>query len=232
MGNGRAICLLASREGASVMCADMDGESASTTLHLVEKGGGRGRVIVGDAASEPDVQRMVAETVRTFGGIDALVMNVGIGAGAGLEGTTPEAWDLVLAVNVRAHFLGCKAALPAMDPGGSIVLVSSVAGLKPGSGIPAYDASKAALFGLCRHVAREGEKKRVRANVVVPGLIDTPLGRWATQGRPSRASTAIPLGRQGTAWDVAYATIFLLSGEAAYITGQQLVVDGGLSSLR
>ena len=149
-----------------------------------------------------------------------------------VEGTTPDAWDRVLAVNVRAHFLGCKVALPAMAPGGSIVLVSSIAGLKPGSGIPAYDASKAALFGLCRHVAREGEKKRVRANVVVPGLIDTPIGRWATQGRPSRASTAIPLGRQGTAWEVAYATIFLLSAEADYITGQQLVVDGGLSSLR
>ena len=119
-----------------------------------------------------------------------------------------------------------------MDRGGAIVLISSVAGLKPGSGIPAYDASKAALFGLCRHVAREGEKKRARANVVVPGLIDTPIGRWATQGRPSRAATAIPLGRQGTAWEVAYATIFLLSAEADYITGQQLVVDGGLSSLR
>src|SRR2546426_2773663 len=107
MGNGRAICLLASREGASVMCADMDGESASTTLHLVEKGGGRGRVIVGDAATQPDGQRLVAETGRPFGGIDALVMNVGIGAGAALEGTAPEAWDLGLAVNVRAQFLGC-----------------------------------------------------------------------------------------------------------------------------
>jgi len=232
IGNGRAICLLASREGASVMCADMDGESASRTLHLIEQEGGRGRVIVGDAASEPDMQRIVAETTGAFGGIDGLVMNVGIGAGAGLDGTTPEAWDRVLAVNVRAHFLGCKAALPAMDRGGAIVLISSVAGLKPGSGIPAYDASKAALFGLCRHVAREGEKKRVRANVVVPGLIDTPIGRWATQGRPSRAATAIPLGRQGTAWEVAYATIFLLSAEADYITGQQLVVNGGLSSLR
>jgi len=232
LGNGRAICLLASREGAAVVCAGVDGESAARTLELVEKQAGRGGVVVGDAAREPDVQRMAAETVSAFGGIDGLVMNVGIGAGAGLEGTTPDAWDRVLAVNVRAHFLGCKVALPAMAPGGSIVLVSSIAGLKPGSGIPAYDASKAALFGLCRHVAREGEKKRVRANVVVPGLIDTPIGRWATQGRPSRASTAIPLGRQGTAWEVAYATIFLLSAEADYITGQQLVVDGGLSSLR
>src|SRR5439155_14963293 len=132
-----------------------------------EQEGGRGRVIVGDAASEPDMQRIVAETTGAFGGIDGLVMNVGIGAGAGLDGTTPEAWDRVLAVNVRAHFLGCKAALPAMDRGGAIVLISSVAGLKPGSGIPAYDASKSAHYGFCRYVGRVDEEKRVRANLVV-----------------------------------------------------------------
>ena len=107
-----------------------------------------------------------------------------------------------------------------------------MAGLKPGSRIPAYDASKAALGGLMRHVALEGERRGIRANIVAPGLMDTPLGRAASRGRPSRARTPVPLGRQGTGWETAYAVLFLLSDESAYITGQTIVVDGGLTSLR
>jgi NAD(P)-dependent dehydrogenase (short-subunit alcohol dehydrogenase family) len=118
-----------------------------------------------------------------------------------------------------------------LDDGGALVFVSSIAGTRPGSRIPAYDASKAALPGLCRHVAMEGAPRGIRANVVAPGLIDTPLGRWATRGRPGRAKARIPLGRQGTAWEVAAAIVFLLSDEASYITGQQLLVDGGLSGI-
>ena len=116
-----------------------------------------------------------------------------------------------------------------MSDGGAIVFISSVAGLKPGSRLPAYDASKAGLIGLCRHVALEGARRNIRANVVAPGLIDTPLGRWASRGRPSRDRTPVPLGRQGTAWEVAASTVFLISDEASYITGQVLAVDGGLS---
>ena len=95
-------------------------------------------------------------------------------------------------------------------------------------GMTAYDASKAGVIGLCRHVALEGARVGVRANVVAPGLIDTPIGRAASTGRPSRDRTPVPLGRQGSAWEVAAATVFLLSNDASYITGEVLRVDGGL----
>jgi NAD(P)-dependent dehydrogenase (short-subunit alcohol dehydrogenase family) len=126
----------------------------------------------------------------------------------------------------------CQAALPNLAEGASVVFISSIAGIRPGSQLPAYDTSKAALGGLCRHVANEGARRLIRANVVAPGLIDTPIGRLASAGRPSRDRTPVPLQRQGTAWEIAYATVFLLSGESSYITGQTLVVDGGLTALR
>lgn len=114
---------------------------------------------------------------------------------------------------------------------GSIVMIGSIAGRRAGSRLPAYDVSKAGIEALSRHTAREGARRGIRCNVVVPGLIDTPLGRVATEGRPSRAKSPVRLGRQGTAWEVAAATVFLLSDDASYITGQDLVVDGGLSTL-
>jgi NAD(P)-dependent dehydrogenase (short-subunit alcohol dehydrogenase family) len=231
IGNGRAIAVLAAREGAAVACVDRVAAAATATAELVEDAGGTAAVVVADVTDEADCARVIEESVGALGGIDGLVCNVGIGEGRGLEGTSAAQWDLVFSVNVRAHFLLCRAALPRLGEGGAIVFVSSIAGLRPGTRIPAYDTSKAALAGLSRHVALEGSRVGVRANVVAPGLIDTPLGRRATQGRPSRGRTPVPLGRQGSAWEVAAPVVFLLSDDASYITGQLLAVDGGLSSL-
>jgi NAD(P)-dependent dehydrogenase (short-subunit alcohol dehydrogenase family) len=227
VGNGRAISVLAAREGATVICADRDEDSARQTATWIGREHGQATVVVVDVTDEESCRAQVAQAAE--GGLDGVVLNVGIGRGRGLAETTAADWDLVFAANLRGHFLVAREALPVMPEGGSIVFMSSTAGLRPGSRIPAYDASKAGLIGLCRHTALEGARRGIRANVVAPGLIDTPIGRLASAGRPSRERTPIPLGRQGTAWEVAAATVFLLSPQSSYITGQTLAVDGGLS---
>jgi NAD(P)-dependent dehydrogenase (short-subunit alcohol dehydrogenase family) len=126
--------------------------------------------------------------------------------------------------------LTLQAAMPVLADGSSIVLISSIASMKAGSRMPSYDASKAALGGLMRHAGIEGERRGIRVNIVAPGLMDTSIGREATRGRPGRAKTPVPLGRQGTGWETAYAALFLMSDEAAYITGQVLAVDGGMTA--
>jgi NAD(P)-dependent dehydrogenase (short-subunit alcohol dehydrogenase family) len=232
IGNGRAIAVLAGRAGATVACADIDREAAERTAALVAAEGAAAHVLTADVAVPDECAGLVDAADAAMGGLDGVVCNVGIGAGMGLGGTTAEQWDQVFAVNVRSHFLLAAAALPRLPEGGSIVFVSSIAGLTAGSRIPAYDASKAALTGLCRQVAAEGARRGVRANIVAPGLIDTPLGRLATSDRPSRTKAPVPLGRQGTAWEVAEPVVFLLSDRASYITSQLLAVDGGLTGCR
>lgn len=232
IGNGRAMSVLFAREGANVAVADRDWVSAEETVAMILGENGRAFAIAADATKEQDVAKMVDDAVKGLDGLDGLVLNVGIGAGGPwLEGTSTEAWDKVFAVNIRSHMLSVKAALPHLAAASSIVFISSIAGLTAGSRLPAYDASKAGLAGLCRHVAFEGARRNIRANIVAPGLMDTSIGRLATRGRPNRAATPVPLGRQGTGWETAYAALFLLSEESAYITGQMIAVDGGLSGL-
>jgi len=202
-GNGRAISILAAREGATIACADIDAGLAAATAEAVRAEGGTAVCVEADAADPQESAAMVEESADQLGGLDGLVLNVGIALGPGLAGTSPEDWDRTMAVNVRSHFLACRAALPVMQEGSSIVSISSAAG------------------------------RRIRANVVVPGLIDTPIGRAASGQNPDRDRIAarVPLGRQGTPWEIAYTTVFPLSGEASYVTGQAIVVDGGLTAL-
>jgi NAD(P)-dependent dehydrogenase (short-subunit alcohol dehydrogenase family) len=232
IGNGRAASVLCAREGAAVAVADANAESAAATVEIIRGAGGKAGAIVADVAKEADIVRMIGEAAQQLGGLDGMVLNVGIGVGAlGLAAVRPDDWDATLAVNLRAPVLCCREALPRLADGASIVFISSIASLRAGSRLPAYDASKAALGGLMRHVGFEGVARGIRANVICPGLVDTPLGRMTTAGRPSRSRTPVPFGRQATGWEIAYAVLFFLSDESVYVTGQTLAVDGGLTGL-
>ena len=228
-GNGRAISSLIAREGGSVACADRDRDAAQATADLIAGGA---HVLEGDVRNPDACRMMVSDAAEAMGGLDGLVLNVGILGPFGLAGTSPEDWDRLFHVNVRSHALIATEALATLDEGSSIVFMSSMSAFLPGIGMPAYDMAKAAVMGVMRHTAMEGARRRIRANAVLPGVIDTPLGAAsAPPDARDRGRIPLPLGRRGTPWDVAYTTVFLLSGEASYITGQGIVVDGGVTTL-
>jgi len=228
--NGYATCLTLARAGARVICADLDGAAARRTMDDIVEMGGQAAALQVDVADLDQIPGLVAAAAGQFGGLDGLVLNVGISHRKPLSSLDAQSWDQVMNINVRAHVFCAKHALLKMEKGGSIVFVSSTASRRPGGRNPAYEASKAALSAVCRAVALEGQPAGIRSNLVMLGLIDTPMGRAATQARPGRTALPMPFGRQGTAWEVAAAIRFLISGEASYVNAVELPVDGGISA--
>jgi NAD(P)-dependent dehydrogenase (short-subunit alcohol dehydrogenase family) len=228
-GMGRVAARMFAAEGAKVVVADVTEPAATSVVDEVTAAGGRAVAVVADVSKDADARRMVDEAVAAFGRVDVLYNNAGImpEADHSVIDTSVEDWDRVMAVNVRAHFLGCKNALATMSDGGAVVLIGSVS-WREVMPWPAYAASKAALESLCRQAAVEGSPA-VRTNLLHPGLMDTSIGRLASQVSPLRDKVFIPARRQGTGWEVAYGALFLLSGESSYVTGQSLTVDGGLT---
>ena len=231
-GMGAAEARLFAREGARVVIADiLEGEGKAVLADVTVKGGEAAFVRL-DVTHEPEWEQAVALAVSRFGKLDVLVNNAGIGAAGRVEDTTAEAWDRVMAVNAKGVFLGTKAAIPAMrrGGGGSIVNISSqlgIVGMDDSS--PEYTASKGAVRLLTKTTALQYARDGIRCNSVHPGPIVTPMTerRRADPAVYQRMVSRIPLGRYGQPEEVAYAVLYLASDESAFVTGSELVVDGG-----
>lgn len=237
IGNGKAAAILYAREGADVLVADRNIDAAEETVAMIRAEGGRARARSGDLARPEDAGAAVAAMVAA-GGLDVLHFNVGTSVKGGVVETDPADWQRVFDVNLGAAYHLTRAALPVMERAGrgSIVYISSLAGLRAGPyAYVAYEASKAALQRMAQSVARDYAARGIRANVVLPGPIDTPHVTTvvAPGADPVALDTArsalVPMGRQGTPWEVAQAALFLASDDASFVTGVLLPVDGGMS---
>lgn len=238
ISNGAASAVTYAREGARVLCADRDLDAAQATVRRIFDIGGTAEAFLADVRSATQIQAMTAHCLERFGRIDVLHHNVGIEEFGELVEVTEESWDRVHAINLKGPMLTARAVVPHMiaQGGGSIINISSIASRKwSPMQFLSYSTSKAALNHMTRVVARQYAQHQVRCNVIVPGLIDTPHAAAlfktedeAARGREMR-NARCPMGRQGTAWDVANAALFLASDESSYVTGLELVVDGGLS---
>ena len=241
VGNGRATAVLFAREGAQVVAVDRQLDSARETVEMIEREGGRAVAVAADATREADCEALMARCHEEYGRVDVLHNNVGIGEGdAGPAHVDEAAWDRILAVNLKSAVLPCKHVLPLMRARGegSIINISSAAAVCS-TGIVAYKTSKAGINAYTQALAVGNAKYGIRANVIMPGLMNTPMaieGISSRTGVPKqelvrRRDALVPLrGRMGTAWDVAYAALFLASDEARFITGVALPVDGGQSA--
>jgi len=230
IGNGRATAIVCAREGARVMVADRKLELAEETAAAIRAEGGDARAIATDVSVEDDCRCAVEATVREFGALHLLVNNVGIALGGRLLETSTAHFDTMVDVNVRGHFFMMKYAVPEMAKagGGAIVNVSSLAAHRSNQAI-SYETTKAALLGLSRSAANSHARDNIRVNTILPGLINSSMVRRLIGDREAQVAPRIPMGRQGTPWEIASAIVFLLSDDASYITGTELIVDGGLS---
>lgn len=233
-GMGAVEARLFASEGAKVGIADVLEDEGQRLEAEIAETGGEAIFLKLDVTNEHDWQQAVDALVSRFGKLDVLVNNAGIYQGGTVEETTEESWDKVLNVNAKGVFLGTKAAIPAMKEadGGSIVNISSVAGLVGSARTTAYNASKGAVRLLTKATAIQYANDGIRANSVHPGPIETPMLEQVypnAEMRQSRMST-VPLGRIGTPEDVALGVLFLASDESSYMTGSELVIDGGATA--
>ncbi|MCZ6570121.1 MAG: SDR family NAD(P)-dependent oxidoreductase [Deltaproteobacteria bacterium] len=241
IGNGRATSLLFAREGARVMLVDRNLKSAEETEAMIRDEGGRCLAFEADITREPDCAALARKCVETWNRIDILHNNVGIGGGdAGPTHLTQEAWDEIFDVNLKAMWLTCKHVLPLMreQRSGAIINLSSAAAVCS-VGMVAYKVSKAGVNALTHSLAMGNAKYNIRVNAIMPGLMNTPMAiegisrarRIPKQELIRARDQQVPLGgKMGTAWDTAYAALFLASDEARFITGVVLPVDGGQSA--
>jgi NAD(P)-dependent dehydrogenase (short-subunit alcohol dehydrogenase family) len=240
-GNGKATAVLFAREGARVFAVDINLEAALETKRMIEGEGGICEAVSGDVSLAADVAIIVDACITAFGRIDVVHNNIGIVEVGGPVETSEESWDRVNDVNLKSMFLTCKQVLPHMERQGkgAIVNISSVSGIR-WLGVPyiSYAATKAAIIQLTRVIALQYARSGIRANTILPGMMNTPIVHapeviaaygGSAEEMVRRGDAQCPMGRMDDAWDVAYAALFLASDEAKYITGTELVVDGGLT---
>jgi NAD(P)-dependent dehydrogenase (short-subunit alcohol dehydrogenase family) len=243
LGNGKAAAVLFAREGAKVLCADVNEDAANETVDMIRKENGAAKAIRADVSCHDDIRRMAMTCTDVYGRIDVVDYNVGLAHLGGVVELPEEEWDRIFAVNLKGCYLTMKHVIPIMEKqgGGSIINISSVAGIRY-TGVPysTYYATKAAMIHLTRTTAVQYAPKRIRVNTVLPGLMKTPMvektaGLAAQYGKGDIEEmwkvreAQCPMGHMGDAWDVAYAWLYLASDESKYVTGLELVVDGGIS---
>lgn len=231
IGNGKAAAILLAREGARVLCVDLILERAEETCATIRAEGFEASSFQADVARAADCERIVATALERYGRLDVLHNNVGIESRKGVMETSEEEWDRVLAVDLKSMFLTAQAAIPRLVEarGGSIINVSSVAAFRA-HGRTAYAAAKAGVIGLTVSLAGQRAKDRIRVNCIAPGFVWTPMvAEGMSPELRERRRLAAPIQDEGTAWDVGWAAVYLASDESRWVTGQVLVVDGGLT---
>ena len=242
-GIGEACAETLAREGASVLVTDVDDHLGKSVVERILKTGGKARYLHLDVRDEAAWPGVIAEAEQNFGRLDIMVANAGIGIMSPIETMTLADWQRQQAINLDGVFLSVKHAIPAMRKagGGSIVLMSSIAGLRGAPGLAAYSATKGGVRLLAKSVALEHAADNIRCNSVHPGIIATPIwGKIPTSAEGNRrnapidprerAAAAVPLTRVGEAQDIANGVLFLCTEVANYITGQELVIDGGMTA--
>ncbi len=239
-GNGKAAAVAFAREGARVFALDLREEAVEETAGIIREEGGTVATHVCDVSDAGAVERAVGAAMDAFGRIDVLHNNVGIIDPGGPEDLSEAQWDRLMAINVKSLYLTCRNVIPIMTEqgGGSIVNISSIASTHSlGYSCISYSASKGAVNAFTRDIALNYGPRRIRCNAILPGLMNTPLIHrgnvtevyGSTEEMVRRRDALVPLGTMGSAWDVAHAAVFLASDESRYITGIELVVDGGIT---